>query len=54
MAVISSTCVIKQEYVCIFKLIIYNIFNLSSFTICEANYRLTLGYRGIVPSFLTK
>jgi hypothetical protein len=29
-----------------------NLFNLSSFKISEANYRLTLGYHGIASSFL--
>jgi hypothetical protein len=31
-----------------------NLFNLSSFTISEANYRLTLGYHGIASSSLLK
>ena len=31
---------------------LFNLFNLSSFTISEANYRLTLGYHGIASSFL--
>ena len=30
-----------------------NKFNLSSFTISEANYRLTLGYHGITSPFYT-
>ena len=29
-----------------------NLFNLSSFTVSEANYRLTLGYHGITSSFV--
>jgi hypothetical protein len=29
-----------------------NLFNLSSFTVSEANYRLTFGYHGIASSFV--
>jgi hypothetical protein len=30
-----------------------NLFNLSSFTISQANYQLTFGYHGIASSFFT-